>query len=57
MAKLKECTIVFNTRWGYCMKPIKCKSIAEALRLAHEMQMAYRIFVNGKSYKSGWYTE
>lgn len=56
MAKSKECTITFNTRWGYCMQPIKCKSIAEALRLAHEIQMAFRIFVNGKFYKSGWYT-
>lgn len=57
MAKSKECTIVFNTRWGYCMQPTKCKSIAEALRLAHEMQMAFRIFVDGKFYKSGWCTE
>ena len=57
MAKSKECTIVFNTRWGYCMQPTKCKSIAEALRLAHETQMAFRIFVDGKFYKSGWYTE
>lgn len=32
----KPCEIIFNTRWGYCMTPIKCKSIAEAIRLAKE---------------------
>ncbi len=57
MAKSKECTIIFNTAWGSCVSPIKCKSIAEALRLAHEMQMAFRIFVDEKFYKSGWYAE
>lgn len=57
MAKSKECTIIFNTMSGYCMQPIKCESIAEALRLAHKMQMAFRVFIDGKLHKSGWYTE
>ena len=46
--EMKECTIICNTRWGYCMTPKKCKSIAEAIRYAKEMEMAFRIFVNGK---------
>lgn len=53
--KAKPCKIVFNTKWGYCMTPIECKSIAEAIRLAKEEEMAFRIFVNGKCVKSGWY--
>ena len=54
MAKAKECTIILNTRWGYCMQPVKCKSIAEAIRYAKEMEMAYRIFIDGKLVKKGW---
>ena len=53
--EMKECTVICNTRWGYCMTPKKCKSIAEAIRYAKEMEMAFRIFVNGKCIKSGWY--
>lgn len=52
---MKECTVICNTRWVYCMTPKKCKSIAEAIRYAKEMEMAFRIFVNGKCIKSGWY--
>ena len=48
---MKECTVICNTRWGYCMTPKKCKSIAEAIRYAKEMEMAFRIFVNGKCIK------
>lgn len=55
MAKAKLCEIIFNTRWGYCMQPIKCKSIAAAIQLAKEEKMAFRIFINGKCVKSGWY--
>lgn len=51
----KPCTIIFNTRNGYTMQPIQCKSIAEAIRLAKEEGMAFRIFVDGKCVKSGWY--
>ena len=51
----KPCKIIFNTKWGYCMTPVKCKSIAEAIRLAKETQMAYRIFCGGKCIKRGWY--
>ena len=54
MAKPKECTVICNTKCGYCMQPYKCKSISEAIRYAKEMGMAYRIFVDGKCIKSGW---
>jgi len=52
--KGKKCEIVFNTRWGYTMQPIACKSISEAIRLAKQTEMAYRIKVKGKTIKSGW---
>lgn len=53
---MNECTIIFNTTYGYCMKPQKCRSISEALRLAKNNGMAYRIFgKDGKFIKSGWY--
>lgn len=55
MAKAKPCEIIFNTRCGYCMQPIKCKSIAAAIRLTKEEEMAFRIFINGKCIKSGWH--
>ena len=35
----KPCEIIFNTKWGYCMQPIKCKSISAAIRLAKENEM------------------
>lgn len=54
MAKAKECTIICNTKWGFCMTPVKCKSIREALRYAKETGMAYRIFIDDKCVKSGW---
>ena len=53
--KAKPCEIVFNTKWGYTMQPIKCKSIAEAIRLAKSEEMAFRIFVENKCVKTGWY--
>lgn len=51
----KQCEIIFNTKYGYCMQLIKCKSIAEAIRIAKEREMAFRIFVNGKCVRTGWY--
>ena len=51
---MKECTVIVNTRWGYCMEPKKCKSIAEAVKYAKEMEMAYRVFVGGECVKRGW---
>ena len=54
MAKAKECEVICNTRWGYCMTPYKCKSISEAIRYAKDLGMAYRIFVDGVCVKSGW---
>lgn len=56
MAKSKPCYIAFNTKWGYCMQPQYCKSIAEAIRCAKEEEMAFRIFdINGNFIRSGWY--
>ena len=49
------CTIVFNTKWGYCMTPIECESITEAINKAREAGMAFRIFVNGECVRRGWY--
>ena len=49
-----ECTLVMNTRWGYCMRPAKCNSIRQALQIAEESGMAYRIFdKTGKQIRSG----
>ena len=53
--KPKPCVIVFNTRWGYMLTPIECPSIRAAERLAREEGMAFRIFVDGRLVKSGWY--
>lgn len=54
MAKSKECEIIFNTKYGYVMKPIMCKSISKEICLAKEYKMAYRIFIDNKCVKSGW---
>ena len=54
MAKAKKCIVICNTKWGYCMAPRNCKSISEAIRYAKDMDMAYRILVDGKCIKSGW---
>lgn len=35
----------------------KCKSIAETTRYVKKMEMAFRILVNGKCVKSGWYKQ
>lgn len=50
----KPCTLVLNTKWGYCMTPQNCNSIAAALKIAKKSGMAYRIFVGGKVVKRGW---
>ncbi len=55
MAKAKECIVICNTKWGYCMAPHKCKSIREAIRYAKGTGMAYRIYVNGECVKNGWF--
>lgn len=52
--KAMPCEIIFNTAWGYCLTPIKCKSIAEAKRKAVEYGMAYRIIVGGAVVARGW---
>lgn len=55
MAKAKECTIIFNTRNGYCLQPQKFKSINQAIKEAKANKLAFRLFVNGLLVKSGWY--
>lgn len=52
---MKKCTLILNTKWGYCMQPILCNSISEALKKAKDSEMAYRILVDGKMVKRGWY--
>lgn len=53
--KATKCSIVFNTKWGHIMSPISCESISQAIKLAKESKMAYRIFVDDKVIKKGWY--
>lgn len=53
MAKAISCTVICNTKNGYCMQPVKKDSISAAMQYAKEMGMAYRIFVDGKCVKSG----
>lgn len=54
---MKKCTLLLNTKWGYVLKPVCCKSIKEAIDIARETGLAYRIFVNGELKKSGWIVE
>lgn len=54
MAKAKKCIVVCNTKNGYCLTPYECNSINEAVRYAKELDLAYRIFIDGKCVKSGW---
>ena len=51
----KKCVLLLNTKWGYVMKPIECESIKEAVEIARQSEMAYRIFVDGELKKSGWF--
>lgn len=51
----KECVVVCNTKNGYCMQPRQCRSIAEGIRYAKSMGMAYRIFIDGKLFRMGSY--
>lgn len=55
MSKPIPCTVICNTKNGYCLTPKECKSISEAIRYAKEMKLAYRIFVGEKVIKRGWY--
>ena len=55
MPKSIPCTVICNTRNGYCLTPKECNSIREAIRYVKETKLAYSIFVNGECIKSGWY--
>lgn len=53
--KAIQCQLVCNTKNGYCLQPIICNSIKEAVKTANDMNMAYRIFdMNGNFIKGGW---
>ena len=53
--KAQKCTLIVNTRNGYCLTPEEHSSIKEAARAAKEsFGFAYRIFVNGKNIRSGY---
>lgn len=54
--KAIKCKLVVNTRNGYCLTPVKCNSIREAVREAKEYcAFAYRIFdESGKQIRSGF---
>lgn len=54
MPKPIPCIVICNTINGYCLTPKQCNSIREAIRYAKELDLAYRIFVDGKCIKSGW---
>ena len=54
MARAKQCTVICNTKNGYCISPKECKSIREAIQYAKDLDLAYRIFVDGKLVKRGW---
>ena len=54
MKKPIPCTVVCNTKNGYCISPYNAPSINAAIKYAAELGLAYRIFINGKLIKSGW---
>ena len=54
MPKAIPCTVICNTRNGYCLTPLQCSSIKKGIKYAKSLDLAYRIFVDGKCIKSGW---
>lgn len=53
--KAIKCTLYINTRNGYEMKPIKCNSISEAVRIAHESWgFYYRVLVDEEVVRKGF---
>lgn len=54
---MKNCYIIYNTRWGYCLRSHYFKSVSAAIRDAKQTQMAFRLFsINGgKLLQKGWY--
>jgi hypothetical protein len=55
MAKSVECTLIVNTSNGHNCQPIKCKSIASAVRIGKSScGFAYRVFVGNKVVRSGY---
>ena len=56
MAKPIPCTVICNTaKTGHIMHKRKFDSIAAGLRYARDMAMPYRLFVNGKLVRHGWF--
>lgn len=58
MAKKIPCTVICNASLtGYIFKPVKCDSIRAGLRYAKDMGMPYRLYVNGKLARRGWFVD
>ena len=55
--KAKACTLIFNTRWGYCLTPMQFPSISKALEHARASEMAYRILIDGHIVRTGWFCQ
>lgn len=50
-----ESTLIVNTRNGFCLAPMKCKSINEAeKRGRRSCGFAYRVFVGEKLIRRGF---
>lgn len=54
---MKDCYIIYNTRWGYCLQPHYFKSVSAAIRDAKKTKMAFRLFSTngGKLLQKSWY--
>lgn len=47
--KAQKCTLIVNTRNGYCFTPVEFNSISKAVREGREScGFAYRVIVKGK---------
>ena len=53
--KGQNCTLIVNSRNGYCFTPEKHPSISSAIKSEKEsFGFAYRIFVDGKCVRRGF---
>ena len=53
--KPMTCTLIMNgAKDGYEFRPMRCKSIREALRIAKEWGCPYRIYVGTQLIRKGW---
>lgn len=50
-----KCTVIVNTKWGYCSTSYEAKSISEGVKYAKSSGgFAYRVLVNGKVVRRGF---